>query len=450
MSTTAVQSSTSLRAGTQVSPRGHIGLIVLGAIASGLLLGLLLVLVVLADAPEHEILGSALFALGAGFVVLAIGSSRFSDQPQAWALRPGVATAVVGLAIWALAPSDHTLTLAGWVWPALLLVLVGWSYRGARRALHNWSRRALLYPSLLVLLLVAAGGAFQTVSAATSTNPAPDRSYLVNGHTLYLHCVGSGEPTVVLFNGLGERTPSWAWVQQSVSSTTRVCAFDRAGEGWSGAAPAPQDGHQLASDLHQLLRVAHVPGPYVLAGHSVGGVYALVYAEQYPRQVAGVALIDSATPYQFDLPDYPGFYSMGRRLYSVMPVFAHAGIARLTAASEFAALPDTARHQARAFASSPRELRADHGDFAELPSVFEQAKALKGLKGKPLAVLTASVGTQRGWLAAQKRLATLSTNSARQSVVGATHAALLEDRRFAAITGRAISNVVEFARSGQR
>ena len=447
MSSTAIQSSTSVRAEPHISPKGHIGLIVLGAIGSGLLLGLLLVLVVLGDAPEHEILGSALVALGMGFVLLAIGSSRFSDQPQAWALRPGVATAVMGLATWALAPSDHTLTLAGWVWPALLLVLVGWSYRGARRALHNWSRRALLYPSLLVLLLIAAGGALQTVSAATSTNPAPDRSYLVNGHNLYLHCVGTGEPTVVLFNGLGERTPSWAWVQQRVSSSTRVCAFDRAGEGWSGAAPARQDGRQLASDLHQLLRVARVHGPYVLAGHSVGGVYALVYAEQFPREVAGVALIDSATPYQFDLPDYPGFYTMGRRLYSVMPVLAHAGIARLTAASQFASLPDAARRQARTFASSPRELRADHADFAELPTVFEQAKALKSLYGKPLAVLTASVGTQRGWVAAQKRLAKLSTNSVQRSVVGATHAALLEDRALASTTSRAIANVVELARS---
>src|SRR6266550_9350985 len=124
------------------------------------------------------------------------------------------------------------------------------------------------YPSLFVLLLIAAGGAFQTVSEATSSNPARDRSYLVDGHSLYLHCVGTGEPTVVLFNGLGERTPSWAWVQQSASSTTRVCAFDRAGEGWSGVGPARQDGRQLASDLHELLRVARVPGPYVLAGHS--------------------------------------------------------------------------------------------------------------------------------------------------------------------------------------
>jgi hypothetical protein len=84
-----------------------------------------------------------------------------------------------------------------------------------------------------------------------------------------------------------------------------------------------------------------------------------------------------------------------------------------------------------------------------LPTAFEQARALKSLDGKPLAVLTASVGTQRGWFAAQKRLAKLSTNSVQRSVVGATHAALLEDRGFASITSRAISDVVEFARSGQ-
>jgi pimeloyl-ACP methyl ester carboxylesterase len=445
MSTAAA--STSPHTTTQLSPRGHIGSLVLGAVSAGFLLGLLLVLVVVAGGPEHELLGAALLALGTGFVLLAAGSSSLSDQRQAWALRPGVATSLVGLAVWVLAPSDHTLTLAGWVWPALLVLLIAWSYRGARRALHNWSRRALLYPSLFVLVLIAVGGAFQTVTEAGSDNPAPDRSYVVNGRSLYLHCRGTGEPTVVLFNGLGERTPSWAWVQRGVSSTTRVCAFDRAGEGWSGAAPGGQDGHRLATDLHDLLRAAHVPGPYVLAGHSVGGVYALVYAKQYPDGVAGVDLIDSTTPYQFDLPDYPRFYNvLGRRLYSVMPVFAHAGIARLTAARQFAGLPEAARRQARAFASSPRELQADHADFAELPAVLEQAKALKSLNGKPLIVLTAGAGQQRGWRAAQQKLARLSRNSEQRTVIGATHAALLEDRGFAWSTSRSIIQVVQLAR----
>ena len=131
-----------------------------------------------------------------------------------------------------LSPGDHLLRLAGWVWPVLLLLLVAWSYRGARRSLHNWSRRALLYPALFVLGLVAVGGAFETVAEATTRNPAPGGgTYLVDGHRLYLNCVGAGAPTVLLFNGLGERTPSWAWVQQPLASTTRVCVFDRAGQG---------------------------------------------------------------------------------------------------------------------------------------------------------------------------------------------------------------------------
>jgi hypothetical protein len=78
-----------------------------------------------------------------------------------------------------------------------------------------------------------------------------------------------------------------------------------------------------------------------------------------------------------------------------------------------------------------------------LPTVFDQAKALKSLDGKPLAVLTADLGTQRGWFAAQDKLAQLSRNSAHRTVQGATHSALLEDQRFAAITSRAMPTWLE-------
>ena len=288
-------SPTTSNAGTPApGKRGRIGLVVFGSIAFGFVLGLLLTLVVFAGGEESEITGGALLALGAGFLLLALASSRFTEQPQRWALAPGIAAALVGLAILLFAPGNRALGLAGWVWPVLLVLLVGWSFWGARRSLHSWSRRALLYPALFVLLLVAIGGAYETVAEASSSNPAPaGGTYLVNGHRLYLNCVGDGTPTVVLFNGLGERTPSWAWVQRSLSSETRVCAFDRAGEGWSGAAPGRQDGHELSSDAHGLLQAAHISGPYVVAGHSTGGTYALVYAAQYPQEVAGVALIDS-------------------------------------------------------------------------------------------------------------------------------------------------------------
>jgi pimeloyl-ACP methyl ester carboxylesterase len=438
MTTAAVPSVTGRR-GT----KSRIGLVVLGAIASGLALGLLLVLAVFVGGPEHEITGAALVALGTGFVLLALGARRFSDQPQDWALRPGLATAIVGVGLFALAPGNRALDLAGWVWPVLLLALVGWSFRGARRSLNSWSRRAILYPALVVLALVAIGGLFETIAQATSSNPPlGGGTYLVDGHRLYLHCVGEGAPTVVLVGGLGERTPSWAWVQRGLSRSTRVCASDRSGEGWSGG---EENGRRFASDLHGLLRAAHIAGPYVLVGHSVGGVYALIYMARYPNDVTGLALIDSSTPYQFNLPEYPRVYAMLKRLTSVMPPLARVGLPRLVPG--FGSLPPQARDAASAFASSPRELRADRAELAELPRMFDEAKAVKSLGGRPLAVVTASVGQQRGWGNAQDRLAKLSTNSVHRTVAGATHAALLEDKRFAAISSRAIVQVVQRVRS---
>jgi len=105
-----------------------------------------------------------------------------------------------------------------------------------------------------------------------------------------------------------------------------------------------------------------------------------------------------------------------------------------------------AREAARDFASSPRELRGDRNDFLMLPTVFDQAKALKSLDGKPLAVLTADRGAQRGWAVAQNKLAQLSTNSVHRTAHGSTHEALLEDREFATLTTRLIRDVVQAAR----
>jgi pimeloyl-ACP methyl ester carboxylesterase len=430
--------------------RGRIGLVVLGSIAAGLILGLVLVLGVFAGARENVITGAALVALAFGMLVLFELARRRTDQPQPWALAPGLGLGVAGLALLILGPGDRVLGRLGWVWPLLLAFVVVWSVRGARRSLHNWSRRALLYPALGVLALVAVGGAFETVTEAATNNDPPTggRTYPVAGHSLYLRCTGSGSPAVILFNGLGERTPSWAWVQGGVARQTQVCVFDRAGQGWSGNASGRQDAHQLSADVHGLLAAASVPGPYVLAGHSVGGTYALAYAMDYPQDVAGVALIDSATPDQFDLPTYPAFYSMWRRASALLPTLARAGVARIYSSASFGSLPSDARRAARAFSSSPRELRADRDEFAELPTVFRQDKALTSLGGKPLFVLTADRGQQSGWSAAQDKLAGLSANSVHETAHGATHAALLDERRYAALSSRAIDAVVRSVRTG--
>ena len=451
MSAMSVPTSSSPAATQGATVKGHIGLVVLASIAAGLALGLVLVLAVFAGADEPRITGSALVALGAGFALLAIASARYTSQPQPWARVPGVASMLAGLVV-ALMPTGHAFDIAGWVWPVLLATLVVSSFRGARRSLANWSRRALLYPALVVVSLIAVGGAVGTVMAATSSNPAPTsgHTYLVNGDRLYLNCTGSGSPTVILFNGLGERTPSWAWVQANVSTTTRVCSFDRAGEGWSGGKATAQNGPQMASDAHALLAAAHVPGPYVVAGHSVGGTYALIYAEQYPSQIAGVALIDSSTPYQFDLPEYPGDYSMMKRAYALMPTVARTAMGKVMLRSGHGTLPPQAGNVARSFASSPRELRADRIELLQLPTIFNEAQALHTLNGKPLAVVSASIGEMRGWIPAQNKLARLSTNSTHRTVAGATHETLLEGKAFAGYASAAITHVVEMARSADR
>jgi pimeloyl-ACP methyl ester carboxylesterase len=400
---------------------------------------------------EDVITGAALIALAFGMLMLVGLAHWRTDQPQQWALVPALGIGLSGLALLVLGPSDRVLGRLGWVWPLLLAFVVVWSVRGARRSLHNWSRRALLYPALAVLALVALGGAFETVMEAVTSNnpPSGGRTYLVAGRTLYLRCMGSGSPAVILFNGLGERTPSWAWVQEDVSRQTRVCVFDRAGQGWSGKAPGRQDAHALSADVRDLLAAANVPRPFVLAGHSVGGTYALAYAMDYPKDVAGVALIDSATPYQFDLPWYPRFYSMWRRASALLPTLARAGVARVYSLVSFSSFPSDDRRALRAFSSSPRELRADRDEFAQLRTVFRQDKALTSLDGKPLFVLTADLGQQAGWPAAQNKLAGLSTNSVHQTTHGATHAALLDDRNYAAVSSGAIDAVVRSVRANR-
>jgi len=120
----------------------------------------------------------------------------------------------------------------------------------------------------------------------------------VSGHAMYYECVGSGSPTVVLDAGSPDTSATWHWVQPAIGKRTRVCAYDRAGLGRS----APAGGHRTVitqvDDLRHLLTAAHIPGPYIVVGHSWGGFLARLFANRYPRATAGVVLLDATTfPY---------------------------------------------------------------------------------------------------------------------------------------------------------
>jgi pimeloyl-ACP methyl ester carboxylesterase len=284
--------------------------------------------------------------------------------------------AVAGAVLLVAAPGDGVMGMLGWIWPPALLALSIWMMRSARRDLHSRTRSWLVRPVCLVLALAAVGGAAETVLESTDHRlDAPaGQTYAVGGHRMYLQCTGAGSPTVLLSNGFGERSPSWSWIAPNVARTTRVCVYDRAGQGWSEAASGPQDGAEVATDLHATLAAAHVPGPYVLAGHSTGGTYGMIFAARYPSDVVGLVLLDSATPEQFTaLPSYPGFYSTYRRVSGLLPALARLGAGRLAAPTEFAGLPARARAQEQSFAATARDFRGQRDEWSELPTSFRQA-----------------------------------------------------------------------------
>jgi pimeloyl-ACP methyl ester carboxylesterase len=140
---------------------------------------------------------------------------------------------------------------------------------------------------------------------AASSDPAleayarPHRLVEVErGRRLHLYCLGRGSPTVVLTAGLGQWSAAWSPVHREIARTTRACAWDRAGFGFSDPSGEPQTLKQTTGDLERLLRRAPIEGPYVLVGHSYGGFESLLFADRHPRRVAGMVLVDSTVPDQ--------------------------------------------------------------------------------------------------------------------------------------------------------
>jgi hypothetical protein len=272
-------------------PRRRSAMIVAGSLPAGLVAAVVLVVGTFGGDREPVITGAFLVGFAVGWALLAVLSVRFTDRPQRWAVVPAAAMALTGAALIILAPGAAALTALGWVWPPLLMALVVWMIVHAHRQPSGGRHAWLLYPVFGVLALVAIGGAYETVRNATDpalAQVAGSRLIDVGGHRLNIRCTGSGSPTVVLEPGLGEAASTMArWIAPNVARTTTVCVYDQAGHGRSDAAPA--GGVDAARDLHLLLQRAHVPGPYVLAGHSLGGMFVLSYAHRYPAQVAGVA-----------------------------------------------------------------------------------------------------------------------------------------------------------------
>jgi len=186
-----------------------------------------------------------------------------------------------------------------------------------------------------VVLAVLVGIAYQAIGSARDNRrfPPPGQMVDVGGYCLHIHSMGEGSPTVVFQSALGGSFLSWALVRSDVAKFTRACSYDRAGLGWSDADPMPRTAQRIVKELHTLLTNARMKGPYVLVGHSFGGLTARLYAAQYPEEVVGMVLVDPAHPSQWlqMTEEQRKRLETGARLSRRGGILARLGIARLTA-----------------------------------------------------------------------------------------------------------------------
>src|SRR5829696_8734871 len=451
MTTTTSQYGDEQRSGgPRRTAKLRIGLVVVISMAAGLIAAAVLVAIPVIPAKENVLTGVVLLGFALGWALLAVLSVRFSDQPQRWAVAPAAFMGLAGLA--SLSGSAAMQAVFSWVWPPVLFGLVVWAFFRARRQLRSRSARWLIYPILAALAIAAVGGGYQTVRESLDARayPMPGQLIDVGGHRLHLYCTGSGSPTVVLEPGHGGSSSDFGWIAPAVARDTTVCVYDRAGRGWSDAADGPQDGAHIAADLHTLLERAHIPGPYMLAGHSFGGLYVQSFAGQFPDQVAGMVLLDSTAPKPGPAqPTNTDRYNVIGRVAALSAASAHLGAGRLLNPISYTTLPPRSRDEARATSSTASSLASSVEEYGVANTSMQQASALTSLNGKPLIVLTADTGNDAKHRSAQEHMATLSTNSLHRVAHDTTHQSLLDDEADSAAASKAIHDVVASVLSSQ-
>jgi pimeloyl-ACP methyl ester carboxylesterase len=191
--------------------------------------------------------------------------------------------------------------------------------------------------ALLIATALVAGIVYEQLGRRRDRPRFPQigRSVDIGGRSLNIFCSGAGVPPVIFESGGPGPGIGWEPFQIEVAKFTQACWYDRAGEGWSDPGPFPRTSVAIANDLHELLKRAGVPPPYVFAGASIGGLNSRVYGGLYPSEVAGMVLIDSA--HEDELVRAPRFY-LGRTaprflwhpLQIAFEAAAFVGLVRLT------------------------------------------------------------------------------------------------------------------------
>lgn len=294
-----------------------------------------------------------------------------------------------------------------------------------------------------VAALVAAGLLSQAIGAARDRRrfPPPGKLASVGPHRLHYRCSGTGTPAVVFDAGIAASSLTWSRVQPAIAELTRAFSYDRAGLAWSEAASSPRTMATLVGELRLLLRTADVPPPYILVGHSFGGLVIRAFAQAHPDEVAGLVFVDPLHPEEWCDPSPQQRHMLrgGIFLSRIGALLARLGIVRLLLARLSGGAPGAPRRFSRVFGRQAAAL-LEHmvGEVQKLPqdvlpsvqAHWSNAKAFRGMwqhlaalptcaasviqvpdafGDTPVVVLSAAARHRR-WLAADAALAHASSH----------------------------------------
>lgn len=242
------------------------------------------------------------------------------------------------------------------------------------------------YLLLVLQLFLVAHSVLSEVNSHHRFMPPPGRLVDVGTHKLHLNCYGEGGPTVIADSGLGSFSLDWVLIQELVRQDVKLCAYDRAGYGWSDAGPAPRTTDRIVDELHTLLFNAGLPPPYILIGHSFGGYNMQYFAKSYPDETAGLILVDSSHPDQAErLPELPVIRE-NTRMSNIVPIF--------TSLSMYDLFPEYVREQLLHLMTLRKSYNTQLREFRNITTSGRQVANSGRLPAVPLIVISRG---QRNW-----------------------------------------------------
>jgi pimeloyl-ACP methyl ester carboxylesterase len=290
---------------------------------------------------------------------------------------------------------------------------------------------------------------YQTVSQAVDRRKYPPQGELVDigGFRLHLNCIGQGTPTVVMDAGGGAPSIAWGLVPSEIAKLTRVCTYDRAGFGWSDPnLRTPRSSQQSVDELHLLLTKAEINPPYILVGHSLGGVNMRLYASQYPEDVVGLMLVDSSHENQMTSELWRRT-KMLSWLYQVLRVVSQVGVLRFIGEMNLLPILEGIKQEIQKYPLEVQALfdafksfcyRPDYwatasSELANIKQSFEEVRSVTSLGSLPLIVLSqgskdSKMSDERfqQWASLQLDLTKLSSNSQRVIAENSGHLVQLD------------------------